>query len=66
MKNQSSGKGGGSVKVQAMKKDSTPSNIGGHGPAAGSSKGKSTVAASAGQSGAEGAIVPASEKGGHN
>ena len=66
MKNQSSGKGVGSVEVQAMKKDSTPGNIGGHEPAAGSSKGKSTVAASAGQSGAEGAIVPASVKGPHD
>lgn len=65
MKNQSNGKGGGSVKVQAMKKD-LPKNISGHGPAAGSSKGKSTVAASAGQSGSEGTIVPASVKGPHD
>jgi hypothetical protein len=66
MRNQSSGKGGGSVKLQAMKKAPTPKNISGHGPAAGSSAGKSTVAAVASQGAAPGPMAPDSVKGGHN
>jgi hypothetical protein len=68
MNNQSSGSGGGSPKVQAMKRPA-PKNVSGKGPAADSSKGKSTsIASVAGlKSGAtDGPIVAKSVKGPHD
>jgi hypothetical protein len=66
MKNQTSGKGGASPKIQAMK-GPTSKTVGGKGPAADSSKGKSAVSAGAGgPSGGSGAMAPDSVKGGHN
>ncbi len=65
MKNQSSGKGGGSAKIQAMV-DAGSKKVSGKGSATGSSNGKlSGPGKAASQSGATGTIVPASEKGGH-
>jgi len=66
MKNQSSDKGGASSKIQAMANPASK-KISGKGSATGSSKGKSGASAGvAGQGGATGTMVPASEKGGHN
>jgi hypothetical protein len=65
MKNQSSGRSGGSSKIQTMV-DPSSKKISGKGSAAGSSKGKSGASAGvAGHGGATGMMVPASVKGGH-
>jgi hypothetical protein len=67
MKNQTSGKGGASTKIQAMERPASK-KISGKGSAAGSSKGKSTSASSvAGLSSgaADSPIVPNSVKGPH-
>ena len=66
MNNQTSGSGGASPNLQAMK-DPASKNTSGQGPAADSATGTSTVAASAaGQSAAVGAMVPDGEKGGQD
>jgi hypothetical protein len=65
MKNQSSGKGGGSSKIQAMA-DVGSKKVSGKGSAAGSSKGKSGASAGvAGQGRGSGAVEPKGVKIGH-
>jgi hypothetical protein len=67
MKNQSSGKGGGSSKIQAMKVPASKT-VSGNRPAADSSKGKLTSAASVtglSSGTTDSPIVPDGAKGGH-